>query len=224
MAARKYPRIPVSFPVEVLAEGKMLRGTASTLGGGGLFLTHPLLLAPGTELQLRFRPVKRGAAITAQGRSLYMIEGQGTGVQFTALEAADHQRLLRLIHQRTRDRRQFPRVPLATQIYCDECMTLAFSRDLSEGGMFIETREPLREGARINVRFHLDDEGPVVVASAKVCYVVERLGMGVEFLEMFPDDRARVRNYVSETPVLPTPAATARKRRRNPQSASARAE
>jgi hypothetical protein len=224
MAARKYPRIPVSFPVEVLAEGKILRGTASTLGGGGLFLTRPLLLPPGTDMTLRFRPVKRGAAITAQGRSLYRIEGQGTGVQFTALEAADHQRLLRLIHQRTKDRRQHPRVPLATQIYCDECMTLAFSRDLSEGGMFIETREPLQSGARINVRFHLEDQGPIVVASAKVCYVVERLGMGVEFLEIFPEDRARIRNYISEIPALPDPTAQAKKTRRSKQSATAQAD
>jgi c-di-GMP-binding flagellar brake protein YcgR len=203
MAARKYPRIRVSFPVEIVSEGKTIRGHASTLGGGGLFLQQPLLFSPGTEIQLRFRPARHLETIETQARSLYMLEGRGTGVEFTKLDPNDHQRLLRLIHQRTKDRRLFPRVPLATQIYCHECMTLAFSRDLCEGGMFIETRQPLEVGSQIHVRFNLEDGGPIVVASAKVCYVVEKLGMGVEFLELVSADRTRIQRYASNLPAPP---------------------
>lgn len=84
-------------------------------------------------------------------------------------------------------------------------MTLAFSRDLCEGGMFIETRQPLEVGSQLHVRFNLEDQGPIVVASAKVCYVVQKLGMGVEFVELVPDDRTRIRRFALTLPSPPAP-------------------
>jgi c-di-GMP-binding flagellar brake protein YcgR len=103
------------------------------------------------------------------------------------------------------NRRRYPRVPLATQIYCQECMSVAFSRDLSQGGMFIETHDPARVGSEVTVRFHLGDGGPIVVALAEVKYSIAKLGMGVEFVEMSPADHKRIDDCVARSPKLAEP-------------------
>ena len=86
-------------------------------------------------------------------------------------------------------------------------MSLAFSRDLSLGGMFIDTRHPSPLGTEIDLRFHLNDGQPIVVAVAVVKYHVAKLGMGIEFTELTRADRKRVEAYVTRMPPLPEPAA-----------------
>jgi Tfp pilus assembly protein PilZ len=75
-------------------------------------------------------------------------------------------------------------------------MSLAFSRDVSLGGMFIETAIPLPIGSTITVRFNLDQKEKVVTAIAEVAYHVERMGMGVLFTQMSRPDRDAIREYV----------------------------
>ncbi len=210
---RKYPRVKVYFPVEYTVEGRTLRGHASTLGGGGLFLEECDPLARGTEVVIRFRPAKHLKHIEAKARVCYYVPGQGIGVEFTDIGSDDHQLLLRLIHHKTPDRRQHPRVPFVAQVYCEECMWLAFSRDISAGGMFIETKQPMALGTHLTLRFHLDDGGPIVVATAEVRYVVPKMGLGLQFVDLMPAERKRLEAYVAKSAPLHEPAA-------QPQAAS----
>lgn len=195
--ARTYPRVPTRFPVEYTAEGRTVHAHASTLGGGGIFLEDPAAPPPGTEITLRLRPARHLPVIEVAARVIYAIAGKGSGIQFTQINPEHQHLILRLIHHKRGDKRKFPRVALATQIYCEELMSLAFSRDVSAGGMLIETRAPLPVGSQINVRFNLDDGGPIVVAEARVKYSVEKLGMGVEFIDLAPADRRRLENFVA---------------------------
>ena len=103
----------------------------------------------------------------------------------------DRNAILRFIHQKNGDRRANPRAPLATQVQCDQCMSLAFSRDISLGGMFVETTEMLPVGTALTVRFNLDEKDQVVTATAQVIYHVEKMGMGIVFVGSRP---ARVRS------------------------------
>jgi len=196
-SARRYPRVPAKFAVEYTVGDRKVRARASTLGGGGLFLEGPQELAQGSEVVVRFRPAKHLPFVEARAKVCYVVPGQGTGLEFTEISSEHHQIILRLIHRKTANRRQLPRVPLATQVQCKECMAVAFSRDVSAGGMFVETSVPCETGARVDLRFHLNDGGPIVVAVAEVKYLVPKLGMGVEFLELSPADRQRLENYVA---------------------------
>ena len=121
-------------------------------------------------------------------------------MEFTEITPEDRKLVLRLIHQKTRDRRLNPRAPLATQVQCDQCMTLAFSRDISLGGMFIETNEPLPVGSALTVRFNLEQRDKVVTASAKVTYQIEKMGMGVVFTEIGQEDCDAIRHYLESLP------------------------
>ena len=134
-----YPRVTVNLPVELSYDGRTFQERATTLGGGGMFLAVTTPLPTGTEMRIRFRPAKHLPAIQAKAKVVYQIAGRGTGIEFTEIDPQDRQVLLRIIHRRTADRGREARVPLATQIYSDEGMSLAFSRDVSVGGMFVET-------------------------------------------------------------------------------------
>lgn len=211
---RRYPRVSASFLVEYAVGDKTLRQRATTLGGGGLFLGGLEDLEPETSVSIRFRPAKHLPVIEAKARVCYHLPGRGTALEFMEIQPEHRQMLLRLIHHKTADKRQHPRAALATQIECKQCMSLVLSRDVSRGGMFIETAEPLPVDTQLNLRFNLDDDGPVVAALAQVTYQVVKLGMGIEFVDLSPEDRRRIEAYVARSAILPGPA--------SPQPAPAR--
>jgi len=202
---RRYPRVSVSFPVEYAVGDKTFRQRATTLGGGGLFLLGVEDLEPETLISIRFRPAKHLPVIEAKARVCYHLAGQGSALEFKEIRPEHRQILLRLIHHKTGDKRRYPRAALATQIECEQCVSLALSRDVSFGGMFIETDQPLPIDTRLKLRFNLDDDGPVVMAQAQVTYQVGKLGMGIEFVEVSPEDRKRIEAYVARSVILPDP-------------------
>lgn len=207
--ARRYPRLTVRMAVEYTAGKEWAHCVAKTLGGGGLFLTEVEGLEPGKEISLRFRPAKHLPLIQAKAIVRYQLAGQGVAVEFTKISENDRQRLLRLIHQKTGDRRLHRRAPLATQVECKECMTLAFARDISPGGMFIETTNLLPVGSLLTVRFNLNNLDRVVTATAHVAYHITKMGMGVLFGEIEPQDRDAIQAYVENVPasLKPEPGA-----------------
>lgn len=199
---RRYPRLKVRVAVDYTVGEECFHCIATTLGGGGLFLSSVDRLEPGKEISLRFRPAKHLPVIQARASVRYVLAGRGTGVGFSEISADDRQKILRLIHQKTADRRLLPRAPLATQVQCDQCMSLAFSRDVSMCGMFIETTNPLPVGSPLTVRFNLDQKDRVVAVTAHVSYHVEKMGMGILFDEIEPQDRAAIQAYVENLSTL----------------------
>ena len=200
---RRYPRLSVSVVVDYAVGEECFRGSAKTLSGGGLFLTRVDGLEAGKEISVRFRPARHLPYINAKAKVLYIAEGKGAAAEFTEIREEDRHLLLRLIHQKTADRRLQPRAPLATQVQCDQCMSLAFSRDISLGGMFIETNQLLPVGAALTVRFNLDHRDKVVAATAHVAYHVEKMGMGVLFTDIDPKDTEAIQHYLESLPALP---------------------
>lgn len=194
-----FPRVNVDLPVEVSYSGGTLRQRVTTLGGGGMFLALTDPFSIGVEIDVRFRPAKHLPVIQARARTLYQIRSRGLGVQFTEIDPEHRQMLLRLIHHRLAEQRKDPRAPLVTQVTCEQGMSLAFSRDISQGGMFVETPQPVAVGSQVGLRFHLNDGGPVIVASGEVTYQVGKLGMGVRFSEVSPTDRNRIEAYVAKS-------------------------
>ena len=193
---RRYPRLSVRVAVNYTTGEESFRCVANTLSGGGLFLTNVTGLEPGNEISISFRPARHLPIIHAKASVKYIVAGEGAAVAFTEISDDDHLKLLRMIHQKTGDRRLRPRAPLATQVECEQCMTLAFSRDISVAGMFIETTVPLPVGTPFTVRFNLDQKDRVVAATAHVSYHVEKMGMGILFDEIEPQDRAAIQEYV----------------------------
>jgi len=175
---------------------------ADTLSGGGLFLSQVSGLEPGMQISLRFRPAKHLPVIEARANVLYIVAEQGAAVEFIDISPSDRQKLLRLILRKSGDRRLQRRAPLATQVECDRCMSLAFSRDISLAGMFIETSSPLPIGSPLTVRFNLDNNDRIVTASAQVTYVIDDMGMGILFTELDEEATNSIRDYIESLPAL----------------------
>ncbi len=200
---RRYPRMGVNMVVECMVGGRTLRRRADTLGAGGLFVTGEPEEAPGTEMAVSFRPSRHLPPIRARGVVRYTMPGKGSAIEFTEIDPADRQVLLKLIVRKRKERRRFPRAPLVTQVECRGCMTLAFSRDVSRGGMFLETTDPPAPDSQLALRFNIDDGGGTIIAQGKVLYCVAKLGMGIEFTEVSPADSERIAGYAAKGAAAP---------------------
>lgn len=197
--SRRYPRLNAHVPVDYMIGNHSSRCFADILGGGGLLLTQVADLEPGDQLWVRFRPAKHLSVIQAKAVVLPKMD-YGTAVEFTEITSEDRHLLLRFIHRKTGDRKILDRAPLATQIQSEQGLSLAFSRDLSLGGMFIETKDHLPVGSPLVVRFNLNEKDKVVITTALVAYHVEKMGMGVLFPELASRHRAAIEEYVESHP------------------------
>ena len=189
--------MPVRFPVECRVGDNTLRARAAILGGGGIFVELKDAPEVGAEVTLRFRPARHLPYIKAKAKVRYHLPGQGVAFEFTEITPDDQERILRLIEHKKGDRRKYPRVRLATQVECEAAMILTFSRDVSVGGMFVETNTPLPTGAILTLRFNLDNQTSIV-AKGVVTYQIKKFGMGVHFLDLTPEDRRSLEGYVAE--------------------------
>ena len=72
-----------------------------------------------------------------------------------------------------------------------------FTRDINEGGLFIETEKPHLPGTEVAMQFHLPGSDDVVETVGRVVRVSgggagAPPGMGIEFDELDPDDRKKI--------------------------------
>ena len=105
--------------------------------------------------------------------------------QETAAEAEERRRTLRT--------ELIVRVDYST---IDE-MFSEFTRDINEGGLFIETEKPQPAGTEVTMHFNLPGTAETVSTVGRVVHVTsgdDQLppGMGIEFEELSSDDRSRI--------------------------------
>lgn len=96
-----------------------------------------------------------------------------------------------------KERRKFPRHPIIIELHfqTDSPVLRARLSDLSEGGMFVDTVNPLPPGTEVKFRFSLsarDGEAPFV-GLGRVAWNQPMLGMGIEFVRFGGDGWERLR-------------------------------
>ena len=69
--------------------------------------------------------------------------------------------------------------------------------NISTGGLFITTEEPIRTGTRMVVRFEIPSTRHRVIAVSRVAYVKKGIGLGVEFLSLDDEDREEIESYIA---------------------------
>ncbi len=105
------------------------------------------------------------------------------------------------------EKRRHPRVKLITKVthIRSEFFHYYYSRDLSLGGIFLETQEPFPVGTEVKLEFPLPDVADKVLVKGKVARMVKRAedapgpypGMGVEFVEMDEDTKAMFADFIT---------------------------
>src|SRR6266436_2951917 len=68
--------------------------------------------------------------------------------------------------------------------------------DLCEEGMFIATQAGYVPESILDLKFRLFNDDDPIEVQAEVRYVQEGIGMGVRFLNLKPEDRKKIREFV----------------------------
>ena len=105
--------------------------------------------------------------------------------------------------QTTVERRRSTRAPVTVRVeYASvDAMFSEFTRNINEGGVFIETESPLALDERVHLQFRLPGVAEPFKVSGRVAWIESdgaAPGMGVEFDPLSPDDRERVNQLVLE--------------------------
>lgn len=98
------------------------------------------------------------------------------------------------------DKRQTPRVPILTQVEAqgDAATALGHARDISLGGMLIETPETITEGATVIVRFFIPPDRKPIEAAGRVVRVQDGKSMGIAFMGLRQTDQKKIAGYIHE--------------------------
>ncbi len=106
-------------------------------------------------------------------------------------------------HRDDHDRRRTDRTDLIVRVdysTVDELFS-EFTRDINEGGLFIETEKPKLIGTEVTMRFNLPGSRDGVETIGRVVRIssgdeFSPPGMGIEFDELTDADRARINDLI----------------------------
>ena len=98
------------------------------------------------------------------------------------------------------DKRQHRRVRLITQVKCEAVKReeLLVTRDVSLGGLFLNTKTPLPLDSVVALAFSLASGVPPISCLGKVVYSMQGLGMGIEFAGLSEESRHALEKFVDE--------------------------
>lgn len=97
------------------------------------------------------------------------------------------------------EKRRHPRVKASIPTYwglTPECINHDRITSFSIGGCFIQTRDPVRPQTVIYIRFFLSNTSERIIR-AEVRYNMEKVGLGVEFMNLTEGDRQSFQTLVN---------------------------
>lgn len=96
------------------------------------------------------------------------------------------------------ERRRHKRVSLVQEIECSGGPGSFGKRmtDISVGGMFVDGLTSFPSGSEIGMKFRLPGEDDPIEVRARVVYVQEKVGSGVQFLDLKQEDFRRIEEFV----------------------------
>jgi len=105
------------------------------------------------------------------------------------------------------ERRKYPRIKLITKVahIREDKFHYFYSRDLSAGGIFLETDHPYPVGTELELEFPLPEVSERIRIKGKVVRVVETSeqykgktpGMGIQFEEMDSETSALLADFIA---------------------------
>ncbi len=109
------------------------------------------------------------------------------------------------------ERRRFGRTDLLVRVEystIDEIFS-EFTRDINEGGLFIETEKPRPTGTEVVLRFNLPGNQEPLQTVGRVVWVrsatdLDPAGMGIEFDELSDEDRDRINEMIRSLRIGPS--------------------
>ena len=193
---RRVPRIPFKATSVVTQTGssQMVVAQTTELSRFGCFIQTIKPYPKGTRVHIE--KAEAGTTFVATGLVAYVTDN-GMGVVFNMVESENYEVLAKWLSRTPRrsDRYSF-RANAEVRDLGSRNEQVLITRDLSAGGCFVNTAAPLPQGSRIRVR--IEHAGAEFTAIGRVTDNVTAEGMGVEFIEMEPKDRAILDKWLAE--------------------------
>lgn len=193
---RRVPRIPFKATSLVAEVGSTRVVVAQTieLSRFGCFVQTIKPYPQGTRVHIEM--AEAGNTFSASGVVAY-VNGDGMGVVFSMVEPESYEILAQWL---SRTPRLSGRYSVGATAEIKELGSwneqVMITRDISAGGCFIQTPMAPPKGSRINVR--IMHRGEEFTAVGRVTDNVSADGMGVEFVEMEPKDRATLQKWLAD--------------------------
>src|SRR5579863_5607429 len=193
---RRVPRIPFNATSVVTESGssQIVVAQTSELSRFGCFVQTVKPYPKGTRVHIEMS--EAGTTFVASGAVAY-VTSEGMGVVFSVVEP-DCQAILEAWLARIPRRSTRYSVGATAEVkqLGSRKEHVLSTRDLSAGGCFVRTAEPFPRGAQIQLRIkHGGDE---FTATARVTDNVSPHGMGLEFVEVQPKDRAILEKWLAD--------------------------
>lgn len=193
---RRVPRVPFKATSLVAEAGSSRIVVAQTteLSRFGCFVQTVKPYPKDTRVLIEM--ADGGDVFTASGVVAYVTD-DGMGVVFSMIEPQNYEVLAKWLSRtpRSADRYSFNATAEVRDLGSRN-EQVAITRDLSAGGCFVKTATPLPKGTRIRVR--IEHAGGEFTAIGRVTDNVSAIGMGVEFVEVEPKDRAILEKWLPE--------------------------
>jgi hypothetical protein len=193
---RRVPRVPFKATSVVTEAGssQIVVAQTSELSRFGCFVQTIKPYAKGTRVHIE---LSDGGDIFTASAVVAYVTSEGMGVVFSMVESENYEILTKWL---SRTPRRSTRYALGATAEVKNLGSrneqVLFTRDLSVGGCFLKTPAPLPKGSRIRLRVSHDGED--FTAIARVTENVSAQGMGVEFIEIEPNDRATLEKWLAE--------------------------
>jgi PilZ domain len=192
---RRVPRVPfkATSVVTQTDSSQMVVAQTTELSRFGCFVQTVKPYPKGTRVHIEV--AEAGTTFVASGAVAY-VTSEGMGVVFSMVES-DNQAILENWLSRTPRRSTRYTIGATAEVkdLGSRKENVLITRDLSAGGCFVNTAAPLPPGSRIHVRItHHGDEFKAV---CRVTDNVSAQGMGLEFIEVEPNDRAILEKWLS---------------------------
>ncbi len=193
---RQVPRVPFKATSVVAETGssRVVVAQTSELSRFGCFVQTLKPYPQGTRVHIEM--AEAGTTFVASGIVAY-VTGDGMGVVFSMVESENYEILAKWLTRtpRSSDRYSFGATAKVEEVGSWKEQVL-ITRDLSAGGCFIKTAVPLPKGSRIRVR--IEHAAAEFTAIGRVTDNVTPEGMGVEFVEIEPRDRAILDKWLAD--------------------------
>jgi hypothetical protein len=98
------------------------------------------------------------------------------------------------------DKRRQRRARLITEVKCEALQRDEFlvTRDVSAGGLFVSTNNPLPVASAVRVVFSLAAGTPPLACNGRVVTSMQGMGMGIEFSSLAEEQRKSLEKFVDE--------------------------
>jgi uncharacterized protein (TIGR02266 family) len=192
--ARKAGELTVEFG----SGGKTTKVKGSLLGAAAMIIESKRRPPLESEVEVQFQPRPTSPRILARGVVDGHVGKKQIRVKFTDMAEEHRRHLLELLYPPGDDRRTARRASLVTQMRTtvDEETLVGYTRDISTGGVFVETEQPLAKGAEVSLRFKLGPDEPILGARATVAYSLPDEGMGLRFVDLAAEVRQAIDAFV----------------------------